>query len=571
MTTFGFYSPRDLILKLPQGITSFQSVVVSVLCILVILLCAERGLAASPTEELRPVNTEAMTTRQLIDKAHTCLQSDDFDPCKPQGKQTYLSYLRGWKKALIEEKRSSDVSKTGIFDLKTEIDSLDQRIKVVESITPEDCRKLDCESCNDITTCRDRCQNNRRKMGKIRADYKKALQGDEYLNCTTYLKDLDAHLEDLKKTIDSGGLKKGSLESLIKLKQMRRLLYCVSQKDDIDPALAQKVEEIVALAMTMYIVSPPHICDRFIELIEAGILTREDIERIVHTSPKKKNWMDFVMNILETADADTLKLLKESGLLVFFIDMVNQGHVTEQEIETIIKKDNQYKQAWAEFILEAIENADTDTIDMMRKLGLNKTLTKMMVAVYKENPEEFVHFFAKIFFTPANDPQKDPARYKAIRLFVDELFHYGDDIFLRALLQNDKLRKELNRLMNTLPGDLYVRSFIMPGYVRSLSEDSRNPWVSAWNYSNGLILGLSLGSQLLFIDSEYQRTDYYRAGLVGGALFLFNGVLGALEAYRFTHQAESKSGSKPGSGPARVQFVPAYTGDRAMITLRFHF
>ena len=131
---------------------------------------------------------------------------------------------------------------------------------------------------------------------------------------------------------------------------MRRLLYCVSQKDDIDPALAQKVEEIVALAMTMYIVSPPHICDRFIELIEAGILTREDIERIVHTSPKKKNWMDFVMNILETADADTLKLLKESGLLVFFIDMVNQGHVTEQEIETIIKKDNQYKQAWAKFI-----------------------------------------------------------------------------------------------------------------------------------------------------------------------------------------------------------------------------
>jgi len=76
----------------------------------------------------------------------------------------------------------------------------------------------------------------------------------------------------------------------------------------------------------------------------------------------------------------------------------------------------------------------------------------------------------------------------------------------------------------------YLNSFFIPGYYISKYEKPPK-WLkkwSYWNYSNSFLLGISILSEAIYINSNYSEDKevFYWSGVIGTGLFLANGALG---------------------------------------------
>ncbi len=79
-------------------------------------------------------------------------------------------------------------------------------------------------------------------------------------------------------------------------------------------------------------------------------------------------------------------------------------------------------------------------------------------------------------------------------------------------------------------GQPWIVDFFVPGYTITVAEDGKNPLVTAWNYSNLLLLVAAVGSEAAYIGTGYDRDAVwlYWAGIGAACAFALNGILGVI-------------------------------------------
>lgn len=95
----------------------------------------------------------------------------------------------------------------------------------------------------------------------------------------------------------------------------------------------------------------------------------------------------------------------------------------------------------------------------------------------------------------------------------------------------------------------YLTSFFMPGYIRTYSEGKEKPskWYTTWNYSNISLLTLSMASEAIYINSNYDegKEEFFWAGIIGSGLFIANGALGMVHAKMYNPPINKKLAYRP--------------------------
>jgi hypothetical protein len=221
--------------------------------------------------------------------------------------------------------------------------------------------------------------------------------------------------------------------------------------------------------------------------------------------------------------------------------------VSKEMLAEYPHKSETFKQHLAEFIVLALRKADSETLELLTTLGFtNEDLLKLIkIQFEKDNDEGKVKFINQML------KNFDPEILGASNIFVEQFFKLGDETQKRIIEEN-RYKKEILRLVENLnryrpeylsdihgsddkalPPDIrhkYLLSFLMPGYSRSYYEPAPSSGLKLWNYSNYLLLGLSLSAELLFIDSEYEKDIFYQIGVAGAYLFVANGIAGVADA-----------------------------------------
>jgi hypothetical protein len=127
----------------------------------------------------------------------------------------------------------------------------------------------------------------------------------------------------------------------------------------------------------------------------------------------------------------------------------------------------------------------------------------------------------------------------------------------------ESLNKRLATAELEKDASLYINSFFMPGYARSYHKTDPPAWVGAWNYSNYMLLGLSLVSQMMFIQSDYEEDVFYQIGVAGMYLFAINGMAGVLDAKLYSPTQEQDGNDQRGRSSSHDK--------RVAVMLRINF
>lgn len=78
-----------------------------------------------------------------------------------------------------------------------------------------------------------------------------------------------------------------------------------------------------------------------------------------------------------------------------------------------------------------------------------------------------------------------------------------------------------------------VASFFMPGIWRT-QETTGTPasaLLRTWNYSNLVLLGIAIATELTYISSDYENDALFWTAVGGTGLFILNGAAGVIDAY----------------------------------------
>jgi hypothetical protein len=215
------------------------------------------------------------------------------------------------------------------------------------------------------------------------------------------------------------------------------------------------------------------------------------------------------------------------------------GALSPADLETYSQSTQAYKDTLAQFLATAIQRADESTLEMLEAVGLTHAGLAKLVAAYLEkrhgnDRRSFVQEMLNLFDT-------DIVLFNEV---ISKRFLEMGDEDQKRIIKNKKLKIQIQRFVQNIRAEYpdmydekreltspYLKSFLMPGYPITYYDDDAGFGVTAWNYSNFALLGASLASEFLFINSDYETDAYYQAGVVGTYLFALNGLIGVLHAH----------------------------------------
>jgi hypothetical protein len=120
----------------------------------------------------------------------------------------------------------------------------------------------------------------------------------------------------------------------------------------------------------------------------------------------------------------------------------------------------------------------------------------------------------------------------------------------------------MSLILRKEPDHPYLKSFLMPGYLKTYYEGDKVPdHIKLWNYSNYIILFGSLISAIAYVESDYEDDVYYRLATGGLALSSGFGIWGMSHAYLYNKDREENKRHSLRLGLDRGQPFLTYTID----------
>ena len=501
----------------------------------------------------------------LLKAAAKCRGSDNFNICDEEVKATYSGYLKGWRCEL--EQHLKDLDPVRKLEIRKEIISLKGRIKDIQAVTPEQCLNISCKDCDSVELCRERCLNNRKKMLSWRNRYKITMQGNQYLDCNTCLKALEDYYNEQKEMFFANKLNENLIYTPEHLNVMWGLLYCLSpstdKKKEMDQTCLNKARKILPHVMLPFVLPPSELLQLFEDRLKKGDLTQEEIRKIM----EKKNQAIYVIKVLVELfkESDTIPGMPPADLAAILLKLMEKntgsmqnidikkrlelfnrtfGALSKKELKNYSDNTPDFKKTFAEFIVAALQKADRTTLEMLKSLGFtNDMLVKLIKTQYEKDgnkeKKQFIYGLIKIF---------DEETIIINEIVSEKFLRIGDETQKR-ILQDDRYEKEIVRLVDNLraikpelvdwerpmANDLlkhkYLKSFLMPGYIRSYYQKEPSTLVKAWNYSNIALLGLAVVSGSAYINTDYDNDALFHIGVTATVAFIVNGIVGAWDVY----------------------------------------
>lgn len=518
--------------------------------------------AESDCCDLLPDPNQTPTLADLLAGASACTNSDRLNLCNETIKLKYDCYLQAWRAALETHRDTMEVTPLEKLQLQKEIDSIGGRRVEISGISEADCTEISCEGCQSVEVCQERCQNNRDKMETWRSRYKNTMGGNQYLDCDQCLDHLEAYYQEQKKRFQEMRLDEKQIYSKEHINLMWGLLFGLSRASRKGPETStclERAQKILPHAMLPFVLPP----DELIALLSAkfqrtGGLTPVE-ERQVLVKKKRVIYMiDVLVELLaKSGKVPDIPPAELAAILTSLVDdnlenlrqtpveqrlklsSAMMGALSPADLETYSQSAQAYKDALAQFMATAIQRADKSTLEMLEAVGLTHDGLAKLVTAYLEkrhgnDRQAFVQEMLKLFDT-------DIVIFNEV--ISKRFFEMGDEDQKR-IIKNKNLKLQIKRFVQNIRDEYpdicdekpqltapYLKSFLMPGYPISYYGDDAGFGVTAWNYSNFALLGASLASEFLFIDSDYETDAYYQAGVVGTYLFALNGLIGVLHAH----------------------------------------